>query len=286
MPWEHPQSSLLPDGKRLHLNHGPIDLIIECFGDDRTVRYQRTIERFETVLQELAAELPELRRPISQNLEIEGAIARRMAAATFPYRDLFVTPMAAVAGAVADEILQAMIGADDVPKAYVNNGGDVAFHLVGRERFDIDIAARPVGQIVIGAADPVRGVATSGWRGRSFSLGIADSVTVLAGNAACADAAATLIANRVDLPGHPAIRRAPASELSPDSDLGDRQVTTQVGALTPAETASALDTGAAFADTLLHNSRIAGAVLMLNDAVRWVGNDLHSIDHDRERRHG
>ena len=43
---------------------------------------------------------------------------------------------------------------------------------------------------------PVRGVATSGWRGRSHSLGIADSVTVLAATAAMADAAATVIAVR------------------------------------------------------------------------------------------
>ena len=34
---------------------------------------------------------------------------------------------------------------------------------------------------------PHRGVATSGWRGRSHSLGIADSVTVVARNAAAAD---------------------------------------------------------------------------------------------------
>ena len=66
----------------------------------------------------------------------------------------------------------------------------------------------------------MRGIATSGWRGRSFSLGIADAVTVLADRAAAADAAATIIANAVDLPGHPAIVRVPACELAPDSDLG------------------------------------------------------------------
>ena len=27
-----PQASLLSDGRRLHLNHGPIDLIVEAFG--------------------------------------------------------------------------------------------------------------------------------------------------------------------------------------------------------------------------------------------------------------
>ena len=42
----------------------------------------------------------------------------------------FVTPMIAVAGAVADHILAAMLTnkfANDVTKIGVNNGGDVAF---------------------------------------------------------------------------------------------------------------------------------------------------------------
>ena len=80
-------------------------------------------------------------------------------------------------------------------------------------------------------SQPVRGIATSGWRGRSFSLGIADAVTVLADRAAMADAAATIIANAVDLPGHPGVVRVPARDLAPDSDLGDRLVTQGVGEL-------------------------------------------------------
>ena len=89
--------------------------------------------------------------------------------------------------------------------------------------------------MTVHADDPVRGIATSGRHGRSFSLGIADAVTVLAKTAAQADAAATVIANAVDLPGHPAILRRPACELQPDSDLGDRLVTRDVGALSEQE---------------------------------------------------
>ena len=85
--------------------------------------------------------------------------------------------------------------------------------------------------MVIDADDPSRGVATSGRHGRSFSLGIADAVTVLARTASQADAAATIIANAVDLPGHPAIVRCPACDLQPDSDLGARLVTREVGAV-------------------------------------------------------
>lgn len=277
MPWDRPQCAMLPDGRRLHLQHGPIDLIIECFGHTRNDAYQRAQVRFETVLQDLATELPQLRTPLSHKPVLNGPIARRMLDAIRPYRTCFVTPMAAVAGAVADEMLAVIAAGPDVQKAYVNNGGDVAFHLRGTERFDVEIASRPRGRIAVSADDPVRGVATSGWRGRSFSFGIADSVTVVAGNAASADVAATLIANEVDLPGHPAISRAPASELAPDSDLRDRPVTTAVGALTVHETESALDKGARFATTLFEAGHIAGAILMLNDRMRCIGADVLQI---------
>ena len=285
MPWEKPQATLLPDGRRLHLNHGPIDLIIEVFDADRDGFYRRVVSRFETILAPLAGELTELRRPISENPALEGPVARRMLEAVTPFSGGFVTPMAAVAGAVADEMLTAMLAGNAVPKAYVNNGGDISFHLGPGAHFDIDIASRPMGHIAVGADDPVRGVATSGWRGRSHSLGIADSVTVLAQSAALADVAATLIANETDLPDHPAIRRTPALELSPDSDLGDRLVTTAVGDLTSAETDVALNRGATYAEALLTAGTIEGAVLMLNNEVRWVTRDTMMLD-EGKRNHG
>ena len=113
------------------------------------------------------------------------------------------------------------------------------------------------------SADGIGGIATSGRQGRSFSLGIADSVTVLARDAAGADAAATLIANAVDLPGHPAIRRTPARALDPDSDLGDRPVTTAVGPLEPDEVAAALAAGRACAEAMRRRGLIHDAALML-----------------------
>jgi len=117
----------------------------------------------------------------------------------------------------------------------------------------------------------VRGVATSGAGGRSFSLGIADAATVLAGDAAAADAAATLVANAVDLPGHPAIMRRPARDLDPDSDLGDRLVTVAVGALAPFEIEVALRRGAAVAENLRQAGLIHAAVLQLRGLARVVG---------------
>jgi ApbE superfamily uncharacterized protein (UPF0280 family) len=130
---------------------------------------------------------------------------------------------------------------------------------------------RVPGAIEITADMPVRGVATSGRHGRSLSFGIADSVTVLAANAADADAAATLIANAVDLPGHPAVSREPAYHLDPDSDLGERLVTVGVGPLSAGEIDAALEAGMNAAEDMIGDGLIYAAVLVLGQSVRLVG---------------
>jgi len=273
-----PQVSWLADGKRLHLNHGPIDLIIESFGEATEVRatYEQAVARFQTVLTELVAELPELRRPASvQPRAFAGVVARRMEAAVSRLVDKnFITPMAAVAGSVAEEILASMLIGRTLQKAYVNNGGDIALHLAPGETMTLAIAGTGHGfadRITIRAEDGIGGIATSGWRGRSHSLGIADAVTVLAHTAAEADAAATLIANAVDLPGHAAIARRPARELAPDSDLGDRLVTVGVGVLSPAEVEAALGRGLAVAEDFRRRGLIETAALFLGGDSRLCG---------------
>jgi ApbE superfamily uncharacterized protein (UPF0280 family) len=281
-----PQQQRLADG-RLHLHDGPIDLIIEAFGETSAVEeaYAAAWRRFATILDELCAELPLLRADPRDAQAPCGAVARRMAAAVAPFRARrFLTPMAAVAGAVAEEVLEAMTTGRKLARAYVNNGGDIALHLAPRETFSIGMVDRPdrpslFGRAAIGAADRVCGVATSGWRGRSFSLGAADAVTVLATSAALADAAATLIANAVDLPGHPAIRRTPAHDLDPQSDLGERRVTVAVGPLTAGEIDRALAFGVAEAELWRDRGLIEAAARRLGEQTRLVGAAVSG--HDR-----
>lgn len=263
------QAAWLPGGRRLHLHHGPIDMIVEVSGQGRQAAYERAHARFETLLDELVAELPRLRAPAGPRPR--GETARRMAGAVAPFAPAFITPMAAVAGAGADTILAAILTGPGIERAYVNNGGDVAFHIAPGEEMRAAIASDPPGRVRIGHEDPVRGVASSGRGGRSHSLGIADTVTALAETAAAADAAATMIANAVDLPGHPASRREPASVRAPDSDLGERLVTTGLGPLAAGEIAAALDRGAAYASGLRDRGLVAGAALMLRGELRLVG---------------
>lgn len=273
-----PQVTWLQDGKRLHLNHGPIDLIVEAFGeaDECRAAYDQAVARFQTILIELVGELPELRLPafFLAPRTFAGPTARRMEAAVIPLAECFITPMAAVAGSVADEMLAALLAGRKLDRAYVNNGGDSALHIGRGQSMNLAIAGTGNGmadRITIHSADGVRGVATSGWRGRSFSLGIADAVTVLARTGAEADAAATLIANAVDLPGNPAIKRIPAQELSPDSDLGARLVTQAVGTLAFREVARALDNGLAVAEDFRRRGLIAASALFLGGETRISG---------------
>ena len=230
---------------RWHFQHGPIDIVIGAEGEPSAVAHahEAAWQRFTTILQELVAELPALRQPVYGSCPVSGAIARRMWLACHPYRAGYITPMAAVAGAVAQELI-ACYERMGIARAWVNNGGDIALHLAAGQSARVglfsDLARFDPART--GAQRPVRGIATSGWRGRSFSLGIADSVTVLAATAAQADAAATVIANAVNVVDERIVRR-PARDLKDDSDLGTIPVTVDVPPLPEAQVRSALRAG-------------------------------------------
>lgn len=280
-------------GDRLHLQHGPIDVVLRAWGrpDHVAAAYRAVAACFPTILGELVGELGELRRAMATAPEVggpqlsgprvSGPVARRMVSACRPFAGVFLTPMAAVAGAVADELLAAMVGAAPLARAFVNDGGDIAVHLAPGQSLAIGIADDPglghipamTGRVTLSAGDRIGGIATSGRGGRSFSLGIADAVTVLARDAATADAAATLIANAVTTDS-PAIARAPACDLAPDSDLGARLVTVGVGPLSPDEIAAALEGGRARAEGYVSAGLVAAAALTLRGQTITVGGGI------------
>jgi len=272
-------------GDRLHLQDGPIDLIIGADGSPEARRsaFAAATQRFATILDELCSELPLLRSEARASRPPAGTVAHAMWRAVLPHADdTFITPMAAVAGAVADEILRALLAPGGITRAYVNNGGDIALHLSPGTSWRIGLVDRPdhpslFASTEIAAADPVRGIATSGWRGRSFSLGIADAVTVLAADAATADAAATIVANAVDLPGHPAVTRVPASDLQPDSDLGSRLVTRAVGPLSDNDVRRALDSGRLVAESLVSQGHLTAVSLHLAGQTLVVGSKMSDV---------
>jgi ApbE superfamily uncharacterized protein (UPF0280 family) len=257
---------------------GPMTLTISAWagGEARPViaaqaarmalRLLAVLADFQKYLKRSAAELP-LERPAP------SVAARARDAAAAVGRGL--TPLAAVAGAVADEVAQAalQLGAD---KVIVNNGGDIALRLApgqtaqvglrahaGREAGAEESAKAPLlGRLNIAAGDSIGGVATSGWGGRSFSQGLADAVSVWAVNAALADAAATALGNAVTAEAEGVIKR-PARELDPNSDLGDTLVTAQVPELTPEERAAALAAGRAEALKMREEGNLIGCLIAL-----------------------
>ncbi len=187
-----------------------------------------------------------------------------------------LTPLAAVAGAVADEVADAAVrfGADRV---VVNNGGDVALRLGPGQEVTVGLPLRPGGplwhRLLIRHDQGGGGVATSGWQGRSFSPGVADQSSVWGETAALADAAATALAGltTVDAAG---VRRLPASTLDPDTDLGSTQVTVDVSGLSRQDADAALSSGEAAAREMMSRLPIKGVLLRVGPAHRVIRRSL------------
>ena len=333
---------ILPDGKRLHLQQGPIDLVIDADGDEAEVAlaFEQAMRAFEPVLTDLVAELEVLRKVLAPHSSTvmrgldprthafgeqvcqkanflssasssndqssapedkcrqdvgtrvkhghdgrgvqfydpnkSNPVANIMTSAAANFAAHNVSPMIAVAGSVADYILDKMLAGRTLNRVYVNNGGDISLYLNDGHSFDIGIVDRVDAPEISATAhitsnDTVRGVATSGWGGRSFSLGVADAVTVLAPTAALADAAATLIANEVDPGPCFEISRTPAHDLDPDSDLGARLVTTDVQPLSARQKDLALQRGQDLARTFVRDGLITAAALSLQGSTRMAG---------------
>jgi ApbE superfamily uncharacterized protein (UPF0280 family) len=250
---------------RLFLNHGPIDIVLEAFGKDKPLAYEKAKKYFSTLLNELVLDMDLLKKEVVPHRNFNNKISQSMQNATEKFYPEFITPMAAVAGSVADNILNVLVKDTKLEKAYVNNGGDVSFYLTENQTVKSSLASIPNIIAEIDYKDKSRGIATSGWRGRSFSLGIADSVTVLADNAAMADAAATMIANSVNIKNHPLIIKKPAEEIYEDSDLKNLMVTVEVGDLKQSEIEDALRNGNEVGKTYLESGLINSALIELHN---------------------
>jgi ApbE superfamily uncharacterized protein (UPF0280 family) len=267
----------LPDG-RLSLQDGPIHLVVGVEGTPAGVRAGQAAagQRLLGLMPALGEEWAMLRQALREPMpSFRHPVAQRMAEACWPHRLEQLSPMTALAGAVAEYVLEGVSMQPGVQAAHVNHGGDIAIHLAGRASLRVglcgDLASgRPDGLVLLRAGDGVGGVVTSGWAGGRHSRGIADAVTVLAARAADADAAAMMIANAVDAE-HPAIIRRPANSLDPDSDLAALPVTVEVRALPKMLVLLALERGARVAERLAGRGLIRAALLRLQGESITVG---------------
>jgi ApbE superfamily uncharacterized protein (UPF0280 family) len=128
--------------------------------------------------------------------DLAPPVVREMIAAS---RTCGTGPMAAVAGAIAEQVGRALLR--ESGEVVVENGGDCFIKVntsldvglfAGESEFSWRIAVR-----IRPEQTPLGLCTSSGTVGHSLSLGCADAVTVVASSAALADAAATMTCNQV-----------------------------------------------------------------------------------------
>lgn len=216
---------------------GPMRLIISSHVGkvpQREMNVQAAKVSFEYL--ERVARLKERLRQTYSDIppDLADPMALEMIWSTLVVGDRDLTPMAAVAGTIADAVAD-YLASRGMTKVVVNNGGDIAVRLQGEEPVTVgirtDVQKEEFSHVI--TLDPAGnswGVATSGLGGRSFTRGIASATTVIARNASMADAAATTIANSSFVEDPEVIQRS-AEEIDPDTDIQGIPVTVKVGAL-------------------------------------------------------
>ncbi len=200
------------------------------------------------------------------------AVIQRMIMAVLVTGDKSLTPLAAVAGAVSDEVADFISHTEGVSKVVVNNGGDIAIRLKDGEIAKVGINLnylRSTVAYVLSISDEVCGIATSGFGGRSFTKGIASASVVKAPTASSADVLATILGNATDV-DDPLIARQLAEEIYPDTDIPGHWVTTSVGDISDIKVDEALEKGMASARKLRQRGLIFETLLAVKGRARMT----------------
>ena len=232
---------------QVFVDFGPVSMVITASrnGEGDTQLCRAAFPVIAACLEDLRPSLEMLRRyPPQVELEQLAGAGETMARAVLRTGDPWLTPMAAVAGTVADAVADFLF-AQGAEKVTANNGGDIALRLAPGQSLGLgvlyDLERGGVDRVVhLTAEKGVGGVATSGLGGRSLTTGIASGVTVFSRRCAQADALATLLADRSCIDS-PAVHTRLAGELDPDSDIADLPVVVSVEPLSREEKERALE---------------------------------------------
>jgi len=226
------------------------------------------------VLEEVASFLPVVKKK-SSTLPADNSsyprVVAEMISASKIVNDPDFTPLAAVAGTTADIVADHLMQSG-ASKIVVNNGGDIAIRLKGGEKVKVglrlSLATSRLRYAITVEKDC--GICTSGLGGRSFTLGIADSVIAMATRASVADASATYLGNSTSIES-PSVKRELAESIYPETDIPGKMVTTSVGALTDDEIQAALQKGKESARALIDRGIIQGALIAIKGEVLSLG---------------
>jgi ApbE superfamily uncharacterized protein (UPF0280 family) len=250
---------------------GPMRLVIRAWkkGQPQIEVARKAAEKSIRYLEQIARCRLLLSRPISEAVKWpKGDLAVQMISSVNAIGDDDLTPMAAVAGTIADAVADWLVD-QKMDRVIVDNGGDIALRLEAGETATVGIRPQIDNLLVshvlhLDAGQPSWGVTTSGVGGRSLTRGIASAVTVVAANASMADAAATAIGNACFVEDG-AIVQLPAESLDPNTDLAGLSVTTEVGELLPEKILKAIESARRKAELLSQRKIILGAFMALQN---------------------
>ncbi|MFZ3048458.1 MAG: hypothetical protein WA151_21295 [Desulfatirhabdiaceae bacterium] len=261
----------LPGGRAVLAENGPLHMVIQAFQgpDPHLERAMDAAEYAFDCLKRVADQLPVLKRwPGDIHALPSDPIPRAMVESVRAIGDSDLTPMAAVAGTLADAVADWLFELG-LSRVIVDNGGDIAIRLAPGETARVGL--RPEIQhpeishvLTLDSRHRSWGVNTSGLGGRSFTCGVASAVTAIARTSSLADAAATAVANACFVAGADVVQM-PAEQLDPNTDIPGLLVTVTVGRLSPTQTAEALSNALKKAEQLTQKGVILGALVAVGN---------------------
>jgi hypothetical protein len=259
----------LEDQTGVMAENGPMRIIIQAW-DHKHPQARLAFKAAEfafTCLEQVAAH-HEILKHVHCHLPDElPPIPRVMVESVMATRERDLTPMAAVAGSIADAVADWLFNRG-MSRVIVNNGGDIAIRLAENETARVGI--RPhiqhayVSHVVeLSSCHPSWGVNTSGLGGRSLTRGIASAVTSFAKTSALADATATAIANACFVRDD-AIVQAMAQTIDPYTDIPGVPVTVKVGHLKTNRITQAMEKALNKAEHYIELGLIQGALISMD----------------------
>ena len=244
---------------------GPMRLVIDARVGKVAQPQQalRAAEEAVRFLEGMARSRPFLGRDYRKLLpRITDPLALRMIASVQAVGDEDLTPMAAVAGTIADAVADFLFERG-MTRVLVDNGGDVAVRCCDGDPVAVGIRpkveSKSIAQVmVLGPERTAWGIATSGLGGRSLTRGVLEAATIVAADASLADAAATAVANASRVQD-PTVVRQLAETIDGYTDIAGLEVTAAVGPLSVAQKDLALCQALARAEELIKKNVIYGA---------------------------
>ncbi|HIJ37042.1 MAG TPA: hypothetical protein HPP59_07215 [Deltaproteobacteria bacterium] len=256
---------------------GPMRLVISSFiGKNAQREMNVKAAKVSFGIFERTARFQDLLRAVHESVprDLEEPVAAKMISSVISMGEPDLTPMAAVAGTIADSVADFLFDAG-MTRVIVNNGGDIAIRLKEGASVAVgirdDLRKESFSHVLsLDSIEPSWGIATSGLGGRSLTRGIASAACIIARDASVADAAATVVGNAACVEDESLIRRD-AVEMDPYTDLGRMKVTESIGELSEEKKQEAIRRGMKRARELMERKMIFGAFLSVQGRVEMTG---------------